>query len=373
MAKLSLAEVSSLSAAYILQAKVANPTYTPSYSDWTGALDKIAKIYNIIDEFEDNLPELEGEMLPLGKTIEEVHEDLFLPNTFDPTGANSKAPKDPTFRPACWSYALDEKTFKSTVRMNKFEQSCNSAADLASLTATHAGRMVASRNEFRKGCKRQLLATVIKQILKERTEAATYATSTAYATNAVLQSTGSSGIYGIVVKPITSTSYATTNTWNANVAAGYIIVLLNVVTLAKPVDTATGEAFLQKIKDLSEVASDSSEGYSLNGNTIGAVSGLTLYEKFGIESVLDIQVKAGAFNLDKLVLPLTQKPIKDLGDADSTVYAVLADTRGLKLHPNYIAVRNDPNGEGDFINELMHNQDTAFYSRNTMFIVFKSA
>lgn len=381
--KLSLIELSSLAAAYLLQAKAGNPAYAPSYSDWTGALDKIGKQIELVDDFVDESPELEGEYLPLGKTIEEVHEDLFLPNQFDPQGAESKAPRDPTFRPACWSYTLEEKTFKSTVRMNKFEQSCDSPAALSALTATHMTRMGSSRTLWRNQLKRQLLGNIATKILSERKAAGAYAASTAYPVNTVLQSTASSGVYGIVVKPITSTSYATINTWALNVANGYIIVLLNVIVMDKPTDTATGEAYLQKVKDLAEIASAESEGYSLNGNTMAGrdAKALSLYQIFGIDSVLDVQVKSGAFQLDKLELPVTKRPRKNFGviksdastDVTSKVFALLIDDRGAKLHNNYSAVRQDPNGEGDFVNELFHDEETAFISRNTFAVVFMTA
>ncbi len=382
MAKLSLTEVGSLAAQALLQTKQANPTYTPSFSDWTGQLDKIGKIVNIIDDFGDESPELEGDMLPLGKTIEEVHEDLFLPRDYDPNGVSALAPKDPTFRPACWSYDLGEKTFSATVRMNKFEQAVNNPEDLGSLTTRHLKTMFDSRTIYRNQMKRQLIGNLITKVLSEQATAAAYAPSTVYSVNTVLQSAASSGVYGIVVKPITSTTYATYNTWDLNVANGFIIVLNTVVNLPRPIDTATGEAFLLSVKNRAEIASAESEGYSLNGNTLGALDAqrLYLYTVFGIKGVLDVQVKAGAFQLDQLALPVTQKAIKNFGivkagstDVTSKVYAVLLDIRGLKLHPTYTAVRNDTNGQGDFINNYLHDQNTAFISRNTFITIYKDA
>ena len=380
--KLSLAVLSSLASAYLLQSKAGNPAYAPTYSDWTGALDKIGKQVSLVDDFVDEAPELEGEALPLGKTIEEVHEDLFLPNQYDPQGTGSMAPKEPTFRPACWSYSLDEVTFEDTVRMNKFEQSCNDASALSDLTAIHMSRMLSSRNLYRNQLKRQLLGNVATKILTERKAAGTYTASNVYAVNTVLQSTASSGVYGIVVKPITTTTYATYNTWATNVANGYIIILQNVIVMPKPTDTASGEAYLQKVKDLAEIASAESEGYSLNGNTMAGkdAKSLSLYQIFGIDSVLDVQVKAGVFQLDKLELPVVKRSRKNFGviksnastDETSKVYAILIDDRGAKLHNNYSAVRQDTNGKGDFIKNYFHDQETGFISRNTFAVVFMS-
>ena len=372
--KLSLKELTGIVTSHLVKEKSGNTTYTPSFNDWTGAIDKIGKFVELTDDFEDEAPELEGEALPFGKKIEEIHEDLILPYNHDPNGAGALTPATSTFRPASWSYPLEEQTFKKTIKRNFFEASCQTAGDFATTLANHAKSMVDSRVLYRNQCKRQLLGNAIAKIIEQRTTASTYTASTVYPIGKTLQSTSSSKVYGIVVKAITSASYALYNTWDDNVRNGFIIPLLNIVYLPRPTDTASGENYLQKIKDLSEVAGAESEGYSNNGNTMGAkkAGSLNLYQKFGIQSILDVQVKAGTIQLDQLNLAVNTIARKNFGtikvgatDYTDKVYAFLIDPRGIKLHNNYMNSASEINADGDFENDFFHEQDTPFISNNT--------
>jgi len=80
-----------------------------------------------------------------------------------------------------------------------------------------------------------------------------------------------------------------------------------------------------------------------------------------------------------MTVPVTQKVIKDFGacaadyankTAFDKVYAVMVDPRGLRLHKDYEAMRNQMNGFGDFISLFMHMDYTAFGSRNTFICLF---
>ena len=72
-------------------------------------------------------------------------------------------------------------------------------------------------------------------------------------------------------------------------------------------------------------------------------------------------------------MPVTVKVLDDFGNADSTVYAVLLDPRGIKLHNGYRAVRTQENADGDFVNFVLHSENTGFTSNFTYINVFKSA
>ena len=56
--------------------------------------------------------------------------------------------------------------------------------------------------------------------------------------------------------------------------------------------------------------------------------------------------------------------VKDFGTADSNFYAILMDSRAMRLHNTYRAMRDNANGEGDFLNLFDHTEDTAYLSRN---------
>ena len=161
--------------------------------------------------------------------------------------------------------------------------------------------------------------------------------------------------------------------FNDAVNDGAIINLKFVTTIAQPTDTASGEAFIKQLKSDVEIASDESEGYSLNGNTIGAVDdSLYLIVKQGVMPSLEVDTQAGAFHADKVALPAKHIVVKDFGDNDTGVFAMLVDVRGLKLHPGYRAVRDFENGYNDFISYFLHNEFTAFISRNTFVKIYKS-
>ena len=70
MAKMSLAGLNSFVATYVDKAKQAG-TWGGSTDNILGLMDKIGKQITIDGKFEDKLPELDGEDLPYGKTIEE--------------------------------------------------------------------------------------------------------------------------------------------------------------------------------------------------------------------------------------------------------------------------------------------------------------
>lgn len=70
MAKMTLSALQSFVTAYVDAAKQAG-AWTGTTNNLFGLVDKIGKQITIDGSFEDKLPELEGEDLPFGKTIEE--------------------------------------------------------------------------------------------------------------------------------------------------------------------------------------------------------------------------------------------------------------------------------------------------------------
>ena len=85
--------------------------------------------------FIDKLPELDGNDLPLGKTIEEWFVDLTLPTDYDRNGAACLAPSYPVSEAPSYSYTLGRKVIKTTVPFDDLER--------AALTPVDAGNMVA--------------------------------------------------------------------------------------------------------------------------------------------------------------------------------------------------------------------------------------
>ena len=98
---------------------------------------------------------------------------------------------------------------------------------------------------------------------------------------------------------------------------------------------------------------------------------MVLVLKQGIRPNLDVKTFAGAFNQDKLALPASQVVIPDFGDANADVYAMLVDRRIMRLHNTYRAVRENQNGQGDFLNYFYHSENSVHISRNAYVRVYK--
>ena len=375
MAKLSLSELKSILNSVVSASGISNPTFSATRDNVVGLLDKIGKIYTLDTDYQlDKLFMFDGEYLSFGKTIEEWQEDLILPADYDSTGANALAPSDPTYRPVDYSYTIGKKVIKTTIRNNNIERAVHFEAQLAEIVAIQFKRIEDSMAQYRYGVKREMLAKYIALAKEAQGDStSTFAVSTAYNVGDYVRkaSTGDGAkIFAVVVKPIPATN---ADAWDAAVAAGKLIVFDLFETLAKPVDSSTGEAFIESVKSALEVAQDVSEGHSLNGNTLGATSNLVLIVKQGIIPSLEVDTYAGAFHREDLAFPADIVVVKDFGSADSKYYAVLMDARGMRLHNTYNATRENPNGEGDFLNVFRHTEDTAHVSRNTFIRVYQAS
>ena len=164
---------------------------------------------------------------------------------------------------------------------------------------------------------------------------------------------------------------AANTTWATAVAAGQIVVFDLVEAVAKPTDTSSGEAFIKKVLDDVEIASENSEGHSLNGACIGAVDDLRLYTLQGLRSVLSVDVKAGALHRDELDLGASMKSLPDFGNYSVDTWAVLTDSRTFVLFLSYLSTRVHENADGDFINFVRHLEFTPFMSRATYIKLYR--
>lgn len=320
MAKMTISNLKEYAKAYVDASKQAG-AWVASTNNLLGMIDKIGKIVTIDGFYGDKLPELEGDKLPLGRTIEEYFIDLTLPSNFvDPTDTSfdpttAIKPYFPTHQDCYYSYTLGRKFIATSEAYDNIDRACLTAEDAGNISAKVLEKLEQSYQSARYAAKRQLLGN--------------------FATKAIAAKC--------------------------------------VETLATPTDTATGEAFIKSVKNAVETASDINEGNTLGGVTAGASPALTLYLKQGIQSSIDVDTLAGAFNSEKLAIPAKVKVIKDFGDCDDSVYAILVDERGVKLHNSYVAVRNDGNGAGDFVNFFKHYEDTGFISKSTFIKVYKNA
>ena len=377
MAKLSIAQLKSVVSAYVASNKISVESFTETRDNTVALLDTLGKIFTNWQNYGDKLGLFDGEDLSFGKTIEEWAQDLILPENFDASGASTLAPHVSTYRPVSFSYTLGKKTIPQTIRNNDIERAVHNIAQYEDIIAGKTKALYDSETMFRYALKRQALGVLMERCDDAMDSAnadvtiATAATtiSTALDVNDLLYITGESKMY-VAVKPI---AVADGLTGTTALAGGYIVALDLVTEIASPVDDTTGEAFIEQVLKDVEVASDFSEGHSLNGNTLGGnpEAGLVLVMKQGIMPTLKVQTLAGAFHREELAIPAEIVVVPDFGDADSDLYAMLVDRRIMRLHNTYRAVRENMNGQGDFLNYFYHSENTAHISRNCFVKIYK--
>lgn len=380
MAKLSYTELKSVVASYVAGTKISVDTFTATRANTVGLLDTLGKIYNNVQNFNDKLDIFNGEDLSFGKTIEEWADDLILPQDYDASGANALTPHYSTYRPTSFSYTLGRKKIPQTIKNNDIERAVHNVGQLVSIVSSKTKAMYDSETMLQYAIKRQalgVLATRCVEAMKQSNATVTLsALSGSISSNVAINQTVAVGtnpydIY-IAVKAIASTDGLTGET---AVAGGYLIKLDLTTDIAIPTDDTTGEAFIKQVKSDVEIASDFSEGHSLNGNTLGgnAEAGLVLVMLQGVMPSLEVDTLAGAFNKEQLAIPATIKVIKDFGNADSKIYAMLVDRRIMRNHNTYRAVRENLNGDGDFLNMFYHSENTVHVSRNCFVKIYKKS
>ena len=317
MAKMTISELQKLTKTYVAAAKQAG-AWQSTTNNIFGAVDKIGKMVRLDGGFIDKLPELDGEDLPLGKTVEEVRVDLTLPEAYTTAaqeGAKDLAPAFPSVEECSYSYTLGKEMIKTTVPYNDLERAALSTENSANRVAKILERLGNSYERFKFATKKQLIGN----------------------------------------------------------AADKAVAANLVETIAAPTDTATGEAFLKQVKLDVEDASFAHEG-GLAGARIGAAPSLTLFIKKGVRPSLEVDTLAGAFHDDRLAIPAKVVVLDDFGTrTNSKVYALLVDTRGLKLHRGYHAIRQSPNGTGDYVSYIDHSEHTAFISKFVYIKAYKGA
>lgn len=320
MAKMTLSGLQSFVSSYVDAAKQAG-SWSATTNNFVGMLDKVGKQITIDGDFQDKLPELDGDELPLGKTIEEYFIDLTLPTAYDSSAEEEALARYlPSVESVAYSYTLGRKVIPTTIPFNDVERACINPEVAGSVAAKVMERLRNSQSIYKYACKKQLLGNVITK-----------------------------------AEAITNTPCST--------------------VLAAPVDTSTGEAFIKSVKAQVENASFANEGNSLGQGLIGAApeGSLVLYIKKGAMPSIEVDVEAGAFHMDKVAMPCKVKVVDDFGGANAKFYAMLVDERGIKLHKGYEAVRDNQNGLADHISYFLHSEFTGFISKNTFVHIWKSS
>ena len=312
MAKMTIEGLKTFVKTYVDKTKQAG-AWVSSTDNLLKLQDKVGKQITLDGSFQDRLPELSGDSLPLGKTIEEWFIDLTLPTDFDATGKDNDSPAYPSVEDVAYCYTLGRKKIKTSEPYDNVERAALTPEDAASMTGKIMERLQNSESLYEYNLKKQLLANMVDK------------------------------------------------------AAG------NAKVVALPNTTENAENAIIALKEAVEDASFAHEGDSLtNTALIGASPELVLYVKKGFMPSVEVKAFAGAFQKEELAIPCTIKVVDDIPCTDTKVWGVMVDPRGIKLHPDYKAMRSHENADGDFINYVLHTEFTGFISKYTFVRVFKT-
>lgn len=313
MAKITGSTLQTLMKTYVAAAKQAG-AWSATTNNFAGLLDKIGKQVTLDGVYVDKLASMNGDDLPLGKTIEEYFIDLTIPEAMtgnnSTEGAKDVVPALPSVESVVYSYTLGREKIKTTVPYDNYERAMLTTADAATCGSKIIQRLSDSYEISKYFAKKQLL--------------------------------GNAG----------EKAYAVANS-ACKVKVGSDVT-----------DTASGEKFIEVIKKEVENAGFAQEG-GLGQAFIGAAPSMTLYVKKGIMPVIDVQTLAGAFNQERLAIPCKVEVVEDFGNStnSSKFIAILADDRAIKLHTGYEAIRSSENADGDFVNFVKHYEWTGFISK----------
>lgn len=371
--KLSLENLKSALSSYVDGTKISVDSFSTTRDNIVGLLDKIGKIYTLDTNVYDKLPELDGELLSMGKIVEEWQLDMTLPVDYnvDADGSRALGNYAPTARPVSYSYSLGKKVFPTSVPYNNIERAVHNEGQLVEVLAQITKKLEDSVSAWRYGLKRELIGKAIDKIESAISGATAYvASSTALVAGSYYKAT-IDGVVHTAVAPFAKAASA--STFAQLVAAGDLIEIKIVRVSALPVDESTGEAFIKAVKEEVECAKDISEGKSLSGNVLGVEEGLSLFVKQGVMPTLEVETLAGAFHREDLAFGVEAKVIKDFGSTTSNAYAVLMDTRAIRLFQDYNGTFNQENGFGARMNIFRHLEFTGHISKNAFIVIFKAS
>lgn len=313
---LTIDTLKTAAAAYVDATKQLKSTFTPTVDDYTKCVCKIGKMATLYLPIADKLPELSGDNLPYGEIIEEFMVNDFLPEKYTYVDqAGKKNARRATFAEAVYSYPLDQQKFELGVVRSQFQRVALGERSFSDLIANTLSTLDSSTNAWNYASKRQLIGNMATEAAK---------------------------------KP-------------ALVSA-----------MAKPINTETGEAFIKKVKELAEIASDMND-HNLAEHTCGAAPRLKLFLKQGVMPSLEVDTMAGAFNEAKLAVPAEIKTVLDFGTADDKIYAILVDERAIKLHDDINKVTTDYTAGDDQDNFYRLLKQTGYISKYAFVHVFKAA
>lgn len=334
MAKLTIASLVTLMKTYIDEDMIGidSTTYLANVDAETISklAVKIGKQLMNDSVFTDRLPELDGEDLPFGTTIEEYFINLVQSVAYDGDGATTLAPKRADFANPYYTKALGRRTIPITVDDTKYQNAMLGENEFSGFMAMILKRLYDSYEMFKYWAKKQLIGEFINRV-------------------------------------------------PANVTGTNEMI----IERTAPSTTLELEAFIKEVKKrVVELSDFTSSKYNIN-NVLARSPELVLYVKGSdLLADIDVGVLAGAFNADKVAIPVTVKQLEDFGEIDTTgdgtdnnpgTWAILLDPRGVRLYSHQVTSTSQHNAQGEFTNYYLHHTPIGYVSNFTNVTIWKPA
>lgn len=325
--KATLATVASFAKDYAVASKSGSTTFTLSTNELCGAVDKIGEMVTIRGSFDDDLAFLDGDALPLGRTVEEYFRAIAKASLYqgaDTEGAKITVPEFIPYEKCAYSYQLDRVKFKSSTQGDELQQACINADAFANLVAGEQQEISDQKSLYKFNIKKAALANVISKAQ----------------------------------------------------AAANSDTLVERIEHPDNMTAEQAEKFITDLKTLAKKFRYPNEGNNLGNCLIGALKGIKprLIVKVGILDRLDQLAKAGAFHDE--YFDLTQRydidEVDDFGSQDDALVLVI-DPRTVKIKPYLDRTYSDVNADGDFLSVVNHYGVTIFTSLYTALHVYLSA
>ncbi len=325
--KATLAVVQKFAKDYAIASKSGNTTYNVSYNDVCKATDKIGQMITVKGSFDDDLFWMDGDTLPLGRTVEEYFRAIAAASTYQ--GADTEGPKVnvPEFIPyekCAYSTELARVKFKSSTQGDELANACINADAFASLVAGEQQEISDQKSLYKFNIKKAALANVIAK--------------------------------------------CEDTTVKAN--------LVSSVTDPESMTAEDAEKFITVLRTYAKKLRFASENNNLGQCLIGALKDMKprLVVKVGVLDKLDELAKAGAFH-DEYFDLTSRYDIDEVDDfgSNTTAIALVMDPRMIKVKPYLDRSYSYVNGDGDFMSTVNHYGVTIFTSLYTAVHVWEKA
>ena len=361
-----------------------NLTWNGGIDKTTNAVERLSKIVGhpitIVDEF----PELKGEYIGAGIAIEEVHADLNPPIPLVDAQDNAGKARPQSWRPAFFSYDIPQYYFKYTITEQQFRNVSSNNQEIGLFMNLMLSTTANSITLYLNSLYRQLLGRAIGYVLEAQNNnnqvfdpTKTYQAVTDKKLTYVKKDANNL-VFGIIMHDYDGTGDDKVTSWDEAVKKGIINELHLISSLNRPgygtdsiAKKEVCENFVIEYSKIAEKLKTAREGYALSGINCGNnIGSPILYLKDECIPYLNAYIYGNRNNEFRPNLNI--KSIADFGtDVDSSVYGILIDTRGIKLHPTFFISDSEKFVEKGFANFITKYGFRPFISAHSFIHIFK--